>query len=299
MKLSQKYLNRIIQTQLFDTLGDPPASLEGLNANDYTAVIYNQVVKIIQDLKNSGELKEGQNLDAGGITAQILLETGNGSSSLAAKYNNFGGIKDSPGWKGETIMIPNSDGDVNWRVYPSVEEGLKEQVRFYLPSKNPRYAKAGVLKAQNAAEHAKRVQAAGYAGEQTDYADRVLKLSNQISTRLKKANPEYSEEATYDYVYEPDEETSFSTSPIIFENTGAFRSTSNSAKLFLNNSNPPIKDNNNVFSNFNIEPTNANTKIQDNSFYNDNRSEEQLKQSNKVNKFLNAPIQYKNGGYIK
>ncbi len=47
MKLSQKYLNRIIQTQLFDTLGDPPASLEGLNANDYTAVLYNQVVKII------------------------------------------------------------------------------------------------------------------------------------------------------------------------------------------------------------------------------------------------------------
>ena len=129
--LSNKYLNKIIAQKLFDGPGDLPDTLEGLNANDYTAVVYNAVIQIIGDLKKSGELKPDQNLDAAGITAQILLETGNGKSSLASKYNNFGGIKAGKYWKGETIMIPNSDGDVNWRVYPTVKKGLEEQVRFF------------------------------------------------------------------------------------------------------------------------------------------------------------------------
>ena len=72
--LSDKYLNKIIEKKLFDGPGDIPDTLEGLNANDYTAVVYNAVKEIIQGLRESGELKADQNLDAAGITAQILLE---------------------------------------------------------------------------------------------------------------------------------------------------------------------------------------------------------------------------------
>jgi hypothetical protein len=39
--LSDKYLNKIIQQKLFDGPGDIPDTLEGLNTNDYTAVVYN------------------------------------------------------------------------------------------------------------------------------------------------------------------------------------------------------------------------------------------------------------------
>ena len=41
--LSDKYLNKIIEKKLFDGPGDIPDTLEGLNANDYTAVVYNAV----------------------------------------------------------------------------------------------------------------------------------------------------------------------------------------------------------------------------------------------------------------
>jgi len=297
--LSDKYLNKIIAQKLFDGPGDPPDTLEGLNANDFTAVVYNAVKEIIENLKESGELKADQNLDAAGITAQILLETGNGKSSLASKYNNFGGIKAGKYWKGETIMIPNSDGNVDWRVYPSVKKGLEEQVRFFLPSKNPRYFKAGVLSAKNAAEHAKRVQEAGYAGDQKDYADRVIKMANSINKRLQKANPDYSKGATYQGFKVEDnvpESTSYQ------ESTGQdFIQQSLDQPITIGNPNPAsvfLNDNTRVELNAPIEISNPSTKIFDNSFYNDNRNKEQIVQSKKNQSFIDSPVKLRTGGYI-
>lgn len=301
--LSNKYLNKIIAQKLFDGPGDLPDTLEGLNANDYTAVVYNAVIEIIGDLKKSGELKPDQNLDAAGITAQILLETGNGKSSLASKYNNFGGIKAGKYWKGETIMIPNSDGDVNWRVYPTVKKGLEEQVRFFLPSKNPRYFKAGVLSAKNAAEHAKRVQEAGYAGDQKDYADRVIKMANSIQNRLKKANPDYSKGATYTGV-SVDNNTPTTTS--YQEATGQDFIQQDFQPITIGKPNPAavfLNDNTkvdllNVFTDP-VEISNPSTKILDNSFYNDNRNKEQIMQSKKNQNFIDSPIKLRTGGYTR
>lgn len=301
--LSNKYLNKIIAQKLFDGPGDLPDTLEGLNANDYTAVVYNAVIQIIGDLKKSGELKPDQNLDAAGITAQILLETGNGKSSLASKYNNFGGIKAGKYWKGETIMIPNSDGDVNWRVYPTVKKGLEEQVRFFLPSKNPRYFKAGVLSAKNAAEHAKRVQEAGYAGDQKDYADRVIEMANSIQNRLKKANPDYSKGATYTGV-SVDNNTPTTTS--YQEATGQDFIQQDFQPITIGKPNPAavfLNDNTkvdllNVFTDP-VEISNPSTKILDNSFYNDNRNKEQIIQSKKNQNFIDSQIKYKKGGKMK
>ncbi len=301
--LSNKYLNKIIAQKLFDGPGDLPDTLEGLNANDYTAVVYNAVIEIIGDLKKSGELKPDQNLDAAGITAQILLETGNGTSSLASKYNNFGGIKAGKYWKGETIMIPNSDGDVNWRVYPTVKKGLEEQVRFFLPSKNPRYFKAGVLSAKNAAEHAKRVQEAGYAGDQKDYADRVIEMANSIQNRLKKANPDYTKGATYTGV-SVDNNTPTTTS--YQEATGQDFIQQDFEPITIGKPNPAavfLNDNTkvdllNVFTDP-VEISNPSTKILDNSFYNDNRNKEQIIQSKKNQNFIDNPIKLRTGGYTR
>ena len=300
--LANKYLGKIIEQKLFDGPGDIPDTLEGLNANDFTAVVYNAVKGIIQNLRESGELKPNQNLDAAGITAQILLETGNGKSSLASKYNNFGGIKATPSWKGKTVMIPNADGNVNWRVYPSVKKGLEEQVRFFLPSKNSRYFKAGVLSAKNAAEHAKRVQDAGYAGEQTDYADRVIKMANSITKKLEKANPQYSKGATYipetstSIPEEIIQKPSTSTTNIAAVDEPAINvpisiGKPNPAQVFLN---PRTK----VDLNTPIKISNPSTKIFDNSFYNDSRTDEQLKQAAASQKFIDSPIKYKKGGTI-
>jgi len=301
--LANKYLGKIIEQKLFDGPGDLPDTLEGLNANDFTAVVYNAVKGIIADLRESGELKPDQNLSAAGITAQILLETGNGKSSLASKYNNFGGIKATPSWKGKTIMIPNSDGNVNWRVYPSVKKGLEEQVRFFLPSKNPRYFKAGVLSAKNAAEHAKRVQDAGYAGSQTDYADRVIKMAGSISKRLERANPQYSKGITYipekptsipkEIVQKPNTlTTNIARTEEPAVNVPVSIGKPNPAQVFLN---PRTK----VDLNTPIEISNPSTKIFDNSFYNDPRNEQQLKQAAASQKIIDSPIKYKKGGKIK
>jgi len=288
--LADKYLNKILSQGLLDnTPTDPPGSLEGLNANDFTAVIYNEIVSIIKELEASGEIKEGEHLDAAGITAQILLESNNGKSSLAAKYNNFGGIKDSPNWKGETVLIPNSDGDVYWRVYPSVKEGLREQVKFFLPSKNSRYSKAGVLKTMNAEEWARKVQEAGYAGEQKDYADRVIRVAKEIPTRLKRANPKYSKGLEYEFTsverpdYQEEKETNEPVNkPITIGKT-------NPAQIFLN-------EDTKIDLNTPIDISSPGTKIYDNSFYNDPRNEQQLKQSLKNKEILNAPIKFKQGG---
>lgn len=287
--LADKYLNKILSQGLLDnTPTNPPGSLEGLNANDFTAVIYNEIVSIIKELEASGEIKEGEHLDAAGITAQILLESFNGKSSLAAKYNNFGGIKDSPGWKGETVLIPNSDGDVYWRVYPSVKEGLREQVRFFLPSRNSRYSKAGLLKTTNAEEWARKVQEAGYAGKQKDYADRVIRLAKEIPTRLKRANPKYSKGLEYEFtsVERPDYQEEKNDEPV---NKPITIGKTNPAQIFLN-------EDTKIDLNTPIDISSPGTKIYDNSFYNDPRNEQQLKQSLKNKEILNAPIKFKQGG---
>jgi hypothetical protein len=157
-----------------------------------TAYIYDTVVKLIEEAKASGKIKEGEDLNAMGVTAQILLESGNGKSGLTQKYNNFGGIKANDSYikRGGKYVGMNASGEnvkSKWRIYDTPEEGLRDQISFYLD--NPRYRKAGVLNAKTAQEHAQRVQNAGYAGNEKKYARQVMQMANSIPNRLKKADP--------------------------------------------------------------------------------------------------------------
>jgi flagellum-specific peptidoglycan hydrolase FlgJ len=71
------------------------------------------------------------------ILAQIILETGWGKSSLASKYNNYGGIKEFG--NGPKVLLSTTEckngvcGKVMqpFAVYPTVEAGLKAQSKIY------------------------------------------------------------------------------------------------------------------------------------------------------------------------
>jgi len=164
-------------------LTDPP-KLNSLSKNERLALIYNEVVNHIARLKQSGRLKEGQNLNAEAITSQIILESGWANSSLTNRINNFGGLTAGKAWKGPVETVENdpfTGGTYHYRVYKTPIEGIRAQVEFYLPDVNPRYEKAGVLNASNADEHFARVKAAGYA-EDPNY---VSKLSSFIRSTIR------------------------------------------------------------------------------------------------------------------
>lgn len=150
------------------------------NINQRTAEIYNYVAKIVQEAKANGDLAPGENLNIEGIVGQILQESGNGMSDLTLKGNNFGGIKADNNWGGEVIKM----GGATYRKFATPEEGLKNQVYFYID--NPRYRKNGVMQATTPEEHLKAVQKAGYAGD-PNYVANTMKMVNSIQPRLKKA----------------------------------------------------------------------------------------------------------------
>jgi flagellum-specific peptidoglycan hydrolase FlgJ len=101
--------------------------------------------------------------------AQAILESGNGQSTLAKKYNNHFGIKASKNWKGKVI-------DMNTReVFDGKEVYIKDGFRWYnnpldsfidrvsFLKNNPRYTKHGVFTAQSPEAQADALQRAGYA----------------------------------------------------------------------------------------------------------------------------------------
>lgn len=142
--------------------------------SDFDKRIYSYVVNTINELKESGRLPEGKNLNAAGIAAQIILETGHGKSKLSQEAYNYGGIKADSSWKGDTYTA--TDGNV-YRKYESSEQGLADQLSFYLD--NPRYDNAGALDATNASDWAKAIKKAGYA-EDPDYVKKLNSISRKF-----------------------------------------------------------------------------------------------------------------------
>ncbi len=146
------------------------------NINKNTAFIYNTVAQEIANAKANGKLDKGEDINIDGVVAQILLESNNGTSNFAKNANNFGGIKADSNWKGPTLN--------GYRKYSTPEEGLKEQVNFYLD--NPRYKANGVFNANTPEEHFKAVQKAGYAQDK-EYVKKGLQMVKSIPNRLAKA----------------------------------------------------------------------------------------------------------------
>ena len=112
--------------------------------------------------------------------AQAILESGNGQSSLAKKYNNHFGIKASKDWKGKVIDMKTREvfngNEVfikdGFRWYTNPLDSFKDRVDFL--KKNQRYAKHGVFTAKSPEEQADALQRAGYATD-PNYA-KTLKM---------------------------------------------------------------------------------------------------------------------------
>lgn len=120
--------------------------------------------------------------------AQAALETGFGKSELSAKYNNYFGIKNSPGWKGKVVNMKtgevlngkNVTVTAGFRVYDSFADSIADRNNFL--KVNPRYTNAGVFSAETPEAQAKALLKAGYATD-PEYANKLIKLINQYNLK--------------------------------------------------------------------------------------------------------------------
>jgi peptidoglycan hydrolase-like protein with peptidoglycan-binding domain len=141
----------------------------------FIADLYPAAAKISQETGMSKEL----------ILAQAAQETGWGEHVLPGTNNIFN-VKASADWTGPTKTfnvweIENGKKvwkDQSFRVYGSVEEALRDRVKFL--EENPRYAKAGLFDAGtkgNLEKEAAALQKAGYATD-PNYAKQLVAVYN-------------------------------------------------------------------------------------------------------------------------
>ncbi len=105
------------------------------------------------------------------IIAQAIIESGWGKSQLAAKYNNYFGLKCGSAWTGKSVNMatpeeytPGVHTNIrdNFRVFDSLEEGVKGYFEFI------NYSRYANLKGVTDPEtYVKNIKADGYATSST------------------------------------------------------------------------------------------------------------------------------------
>lgn len=112
------------------------------------------------------------------VVAQKCLESGYGKSTLASKYNNFGGIKNFGKMENAGVVYLDTTEIVKGKkvgskepfaTYPTPKAGFESYVRL-LKSPTAKYTAAGVFTANSADEQILRMAQAGYTTmSPTDY----------------------------------------------------------------------------------------------------------------------------------
>jgi flagellum-specific peptidoglycan hydrolase FlgJ len=100
------------------------------------------------------------------IIAQACLESNYGVSQLSARWNNFFGMKCGSAWKGQSVNLATKEEynsqlvniRDNFRVYPSMEEGVKGYFDFISTN---RYA--NLKKATTPKQYLENIKSDGYA----------------------------------------------------------------------------------------------------------------------------------------
>jgi flagellum-specific peptidoglycan hydrolase FlgJ len=109
-----------------------------------------------------------------------------GASILAAKYNNYFGIKANSAWKGKSVNLKTGEEFVPgkpviitdaFRVYTSPEDSFRDYVAFL--KGNSRYTAAGVFTAPTVKDQAERLKKAGYATG-SGYAEMIANIAKSI-----------------------------------------------------------------------------------------------------------------------
>ncbi len=134
------------------------------------------------------------------MMAQGILESGNGKSVLAKKYNNHFGIKCDcklcPCYvTGSNVSMSSTEYDKNnnpyqqvssFRTYTNPFDSFVDRVAFL--KKYPRYTNAGVFIAKTPQEQTQALQDAGYATSQT-YAAELNKLISDFNLEQLDSMP--------------------------------------------------------------------------------------------------------------
>lgn len=117
-----------------------------------------------------------------GLLSQLALESGWGKSRLAAEYNNFGGIKATPTWKGDVVKLPSSEKDAStieispFRVYPSIDDYIKDYGELL---SHPRYK--GAKGTNDAYSYGLAITKAGYSADTPEkYADQLSSIAKRL-----------------------------------------------------------------------------------------------------------------------
>ena len=114
------------------------------------------------------------------LIAQAALESNWGQSSLAAKYNNYFGIKAGSSWTGQTVNLQtkevfsgvNTTIQSNFRVYNSLLDSIKDRNKLLSTA---RYT--AVRQAQTPQEQAQAIKNGGYATA-TNYVSALMSTIN-------------------------------------------------------------------------------------------------------------------------
>ncbi len=127
------------------------------------------------------------------ILAAAALESSNGLSELASRYNNFFGIKAGIEWQGKRVVMQTTeqrgDGtrykiDAPFRVYDSPADSFRNYVQFI---SGPRYVRAGVLSAATPVAQFAALHQAGYATD-ISYVEKLKERLESFGAYIKE-NP--------------------------------------------------------------------------------------------------------------
>jgi len=141
-------------------------------------------IEFVNKYKNAViESTKGTNLFPSVKMAQMIIESGYGSSANARLANNFFGIKKGVGWKGQTIIL-NTPNDAKpkseFRKYPNVQASVSDHSNFL--KVNKRYTTNGVFIARTPEEQIRALVKAGYA-ESKNYYNALMDLINQYNLK--------------------------------------------------------------------------------------------------------------------
>ena len=115
--------------------------------------------------------------------AQAILESDQGRSGLALKYNNLFGIKARPGERSASMGTKEFLGgrvveeNASWKVYDSWAESVEDHGRF---TTGPRYKAQGIGSTKSPDEVAQALQRAGYATD-PEYADKLIGIMKRYN----------------------------------------------------------------------------------------------------------------------
>lgn len=121
------------------------------------------------------------------LLTQAILESGNGQTELAKKYNNFFGVKAFESWKGKrvTLLTPEVVKGVKgmylkeFRVYDSPIDSFRDYVKVITKVKNYKDA----LTKKTYQEQLTSIAGSGYATA-TKYKESLLAVAKNVSAGL-------------------------------------------------------------------------------------------------------------------